>query len=422
MRSQKRSLCPFKNSIFSAFCVSFLNLPVQNNMVPWTNGVGSRAQGFAGNYVSESNDFSGLFWNPAGLSLKKSNSVTITGDWLMLRARTSLLSNDNDHSSFEAISLNGIGLIGVSEENPGFATGIGFQHPYSFNDVNKLQTTFFQNGDSIEINERFVSYGGLNFWSVGSGFPISENFSLGITASLVRGSQKILTETNLHTSSHYSQAATDNFTTETDRIYKGFDLRFGFIFQPHSWLRTGGRLVVPTSIAFFENSVQKFTDNDSLIMETRRGRLNTPFSGALGASLIFANAIVSGEFRFRAPYNYFDIVRSSPGSDASMWKRGAGVGIELNPRPLPLSIRTGYSLDQIDPCGYLVRYHDSPSVSPSSSSGMQKTFSAGFGFNLSENAYVNCTYLYYIQNLKYQNGLSEKNCLRRVLVDLAINY
>ncbi|HEX2955636.1 MAG TPA: hypothetical protein VHO70_02320 [Chitinispirillaceae bacterium] len=71
MRSQKKSLIPFSNSIFSTLCVSFLNLPLQNNTVPWTNGVGSRALGFAGNYVSESNDISGLFWNPAGLSLER---------------------------------------------------------------------------------------------------------------------------------------------------------------------------------------------------------------------------------------------------------------------------------------------------------------------------------------------------------------
>jgi hypothetical protein len=422
MRSQKKSLPPFTNSIFSALCVSFLNLPLQNNTVPWTNGVGSRALGFAGNYVSESNDISGLFWNPAGLSLKRSNSLTVSGDWLMLKANTSLFSNNNIHSTIESISLNGLGLIGVSEEYPGLSTGIGFQNPYSFNDINELQTTIFQNGDPIEINERFVSHGGLNFWSVGSGIPISENFSLGVTASYVNGSQKVLTETKQHIKGKSSHAATDNFTSETNRIYKGYDLRFGFLFQPQSWLRTGGRLVVPASIAFVENSIQKFIDSDSLIMVNRKGRLNTPFSGALGVSIICADVVISGEFRFRAPYDYFDIVRSSPGSDASMWKRGAGAGIEINLRPLPLRIRTGYSLDQIDPCAFLVRYHDSTNVCSSNSSGLQKTISTGIGFNLSENAYVNCTYLFYTQDLKYLSGLSEKNCIQRVLLDLIISY
>jgi hypothetical protein len=422
MRSQKKSLPPFNNSIFSALCVSFLNLPIQNNTVPWTNGVGSRAMSFAGNYVSESNDFSGLFWNPAGLSLKRSNSLTVSGDWLMLKAHTSLFSDNNIHSTIESISLNSIGLIGVSEEYPGLSTGIGFQNPYSFNDINNLQTTFLQNGDSIEINERFVSHGGLNFWSVGSGFPISENFSLGATFSLVRGTQKVLTQTNQHTKSQSSHVAIDNFTSQIERIYKGYDLRFGFLFQSQSWLRTGGRLVVPTSIDFVENSVQKFIDNDSSIMLNRKGRLCTPFSGALGVSIICADAVISGEFRFRAPYDYFEVVKSSPESDASMWKRGAGAGIEVNLRPLPLSIRTGYSLDQIDPCAFLVRYHDSTTVYPSNSSGLQKTISAGIGFNLSENAYVNCTYLCYIQNLKYRNGLSENNYLQRVLLDLIISY
>lgn len=422
MRSQKKSLLPFNNSIFSALCVSFLNLPAQNTLVPWTNGVGSRAQGFARNYVSESNDLSGLFWNPAGLSLKRSNSLTVSGDWLMLKAHTSLFPNSNNNSTIESIRLNSAGMISVSEDNPGLATGIGFQHPYSFNDVNNLQTTIFQDRDSIEINEKFVSQGGLNFWSIGSGFPVSENFSLGVTFSFVRGSQKVLTETSQYIKDQSSHVVTDNFTTECERIYNGYDLRFGFLFQPQSWLRTGGRLVVPASITFKENSVQKFIDNDSLIMIDRKGRLNTPLSGALGVSILCADAVISGEFRFRAPYDYFEIVRSSPESDASKWKRGAGAAIEVNLRPLPLRIRTGYSLDQIDPSAFLVRYNDSTTVSPSSSSGMQKTISAGIGFNLSDNAYVNCTYLCYIQNLKYRNGLSEKNNLQRVLLDLTISY
>lgn len=422
MRSQKKSLIPFSNSIFSTLCVSFLNLPLQNTTVPWTNGVGSRALSFAGNYVSESNDISGLYWNPAGLSLKRSNSLTITGDWLMLQARTSLFPNDKYHSAVESINLNGIGLIGISDEYPGLSTGIGFHNPYSFNDINTLQTTFLQDGDSIEINERFVSHGGLYFWSVGSGFPVSETFSLGVTFSYVSGTQKVLTETNLHNKGKSSHVATDNFTSETERIYTGFDLRFGFIYQPQNWLRTGGRLVVPASITFTENSVQKFIDSDSLSTVNRQGRLSTPFSGALGVSVILAGAVVSGEFRFRAPYNYFDIVKNSPGSDASMWKKGAGVGIEVTPGTLPLSFRTGYSLDQIDPCAFLVRYDDSSSVSQSSSSGLQKTISAGIGIDLCKNASVNCTYLCYLQNLKYRNGLFENNCLQRVLLDLIINY
>lgn len=422
MHSQLKSLTPFSNSIFSALCVSFLNLPVQNNMVPWTNGVGSRAMGFAGNYVSESNDISGLFWNPAGLSQERSNCLTVSGDWLMLKAHTRLFSNNSIHSTTESIGLNSIGLIGVNEEYPGLSTGIGFLHPYSFNDINTLQTTLFQDGNSIEVNERFVSHGGLNFWSVGSGIPISETFSLGVTFSYVEGSQKVLTETDLHSKDKSSHVQTDSFTSETERTYNGYDLRFGFQFQPQSWLRTGGRLVVPTSIVFNENSVQKFIDSDSLIKVDRKGRLNTPLSGALGVSVVSAAAVVSGEFRFRAPYNYFEVVKSSPGCDASMWKTGAGVGIEVNPRPLPLSIRTGYSLDQIDPCAFLVRYDDSTTVSPSTSSGLQKTISAGIGINLCKNAYVNCTYLFYIQNLKYLSGLSEKNCIQRVLLDLIISY
>ncbi|HEX2955635.1 MAG TPA: hypothetical protein VHO70_02315 [Chitinispirillaceae bacterium] len=340
----------------------------------------------------------------------------------MLQAHTSLLSSNKNQSAVESICLNGIGLIGVSDEYPGVSTGIGFQNPYSFNDINTLQTTVFQDGDSIEINERFVSHGGLNFWSVGSGFPISENFSLGVTFSYVSGSQNVLTETNLHSKGQFSHAATDNVTSKTERIYTGFDLRFGFIYQPQSRLRTGGRLVVPTSITFTENSIQKFIDSDSLLILDRKGRLNTPFSGALGVSFILAGAVLSGEFRFRAPYNYFDIVKNSPGSDASMWKKGAGVGIEVNPGPLPFSIRTGYSLDQIDPFAFLVRYDDSSTVSQSNSSGVQKTLSAGIGIELCKSASVNCTYLCYLQNLRYLSGLSEKNRIQRVLLDLVISY
>lgn len=423
MCSQKKSVNLFTNSIFSALCVSFLNLPLQNNIQPWTNGVGSRALSLAGNYVSESGDISGLFWNPAGLSMENSNGLTISGDWLTLQTHTNLITNSNtEPSTGESIHLNGVGLIGVNQEYPGLTTGIGFQNVFSFDDINKLQTTVFRGGDSINVMERFFSQGGLNFWSIGLGVPISNYFSIGGTISYAGGSQKVLTETNQQIKGRTSQAASDNFSTEIKRIYKGFDLRMGFLYQPESWLRTGARLVFPSLIKFTENSVQKFKNIDSTSVIDRKGQLKTSLSGALGLSFIFAAATISGEFRFRAPYNYFDIAKFSHGSEASMWKKGAGAGIELNPRPIPFKIRAGYSLDQIDPYAFLLKYDDSTTAIPQFSSGLQRTISSGIGINICKRATVNCTYLYYIQNLRYLNGLTEKNDIQRVMMDLMISY
>jgi hypothetical protein len=422
MCTQLKSRSFFTNGIFSALCVSFLNIPVQNNISPLSNGVGSRALSFAGNYVSESGDISGLFWNPAGLSLNRANGLTISGDWLMLKSHTNLITNDNLPSTGQSIRLNGIGLIGVNQEYPGLTTGIGYQNAFSFNDINKLQANVFQSGDSIEINERFISRGGLNFLSIGLGVPISNNFSIGGTISYAGGSQKVLTETNQHIKGRSPQTASDNFTTEIKRIYKGYDLRLGFLYQPQSWIRTGGRLVLPSVIKFSENSVQKFKNIDSTYTTDRNGQLRSSLSGALGASFIFAAATVSAEFRFRAPYNYFDIAKVLPRSDASVWKKGTGMGVELNPKPLPFLIRAGYSLDQIDPCAFLLKYDDSSTVSSLSSSGSQKTISSGIGINICKRATVNCTYIYYIQNLKYLNGLKERNEIQRVMMDLMISY
>ena len=422
MFTQLKSRVLLTNGIFSALCVSFLNIPVQNNFSPLSNSVGSRALSFAGNYVSESGDISGLFWNPAGLSLNRSNGLTISGDWLMLKTHMNLITNNNLPAIGQSLRLNGIGLIGVNQEYPGLTTGIGYQNAFSFNDINKLQTTVFQGGDSIEVNERFISRGGLNFLSIGLGVPISNNFSIGGTISYAGGSQKMLIETNQNIKDRSPQTASDNFTTEIKRLYKGYDLRLGFLYQPQSWIRTGGRLVLPSVIKFSENSIQKFKNNDSTYTIDRNGQLRSSLSGALGASFIFAAATVSTEFRFRAPYNYFDIAKISPRSDASVWKKGAGMGVEVNPKPLPFLIRAGYSLDQIDPCAFLLKYEDSSTASTQSSSGLQKTISSGIGINICRRATINCTYLYYIQNLKYLNGLRERNDIQRAIIDLMISY
>lgn len=415
----KKSRHLLTSGFYSTLCISLFSGPFQIDIMPWTNGVGTRALGLGGNYVSESGDLSGLLWNPAGIAQKKTNEFTITGDWL--RLRTSRESERPPADNCQTIRLNGLGAVGFSEEYPGVSTGLGFQKVYSFDNFHQIEERIVQNGDSFNVQEMVVSRGGLDFWSLDISLPLSKKFFIGSTISYVHGIQNILVEANSSFAMDGSNKS-ESYTSKTQRVYKGYDLRFGFLYQPGTWFRTGGRLVVPATINVAENSQYKLPGNDSTVVSKRKGQLHTSLSGAVGASLVMLSTTFTGELRFRAPYNYFDIVKDSMKSSASDWNNGAGVGIEFSPAPIPIIFRTGYSLDKIDPYLLLIKYIDNSATDNQRPAGKQRTISGGIGIVISPQISINSTYVFSLYDLKYPNGYNEKRTNQRVLIDLSILY
>ncbi|OGD27349.1 MAG: hypothetical protein A2V57_08505 [Candidatus Aminicenantes bacterium RBG_19FT_COMBO_65_30] len=115
------------------------------------NGFGARAASMGGAFVGLADDFTAVFWNPAGLALMKNGTVGLTGDFLLPASRYTLSSSfgmETKNRAYPAGLLGfflpigdravvGLGAytlsgLGVDWNNTGFETALAYPTPPTF--------------------------------------------------------------------------------------------------------------------------------------------------------------------------------------------------------------------------------------------------------------------------------------------------
>ena len=166
-------------------CVFAVSVPAQEVVLDSFSGIGARAMGMGGAYISVSDDFSGLFWNPAGLARIERGTV----NWGVSHDRFRNISQFFDHASTLELRSTRIASLGFVYPVPVYRGSLVFAGGFGRN-------RNFDGGLQIDAYDTIAHFdktgfsedkGALGAWTLGAAIDLMPRFVGGdIVVSLGR--------------------------------------------------------------------------------------------------------------------------------------------------------------------------------------------------------------------------------------------
>ena len=293
-------------------------------------GFGARALGMGGAYTAVADDYSSIFWNPAGLAtldnsefygeishLNFNNQATFSG------------SLTDDTENFTRLRSLGYAFP-LATTRGSFVIGVGYNRVKDF-DQNLLfsgfntqsndfgidievdgQTETFLFDRNVQQTESVRDEGGLDQWTAGFGVAMSPNFYAGLTAIVWNGNSdyefrfdQVDTENNFETFPADFDSYSLFRTIQTD--YTGVSLKLGALLEPAKGFKVGASLGLPTTFTVDEI----YAANDNVVFDDGsddpfdeptsefRYKVKTPFSFDSGVSFSNGQFMLAGGLRYR---------------------------------------------------------------------------------------------------------------------------
>jgi hypothetical protein len=399
-------------------------------------GVGARAYGMGGCFTALADDFSALYWNPAGLAFVPVREVHCAFDGGLHNAET-VLSGRSTPSYGRSLRIHSAGFLrSVPTVRGGFAFALGFSSPwllddlldYSGPDVYQGTAGLAGAGDTLYPGDTLFSdrcsrraVGRCNLWSAGLGWQVAPGLGFGFSLGLLSGSERI----DLTAVTHTANGAFEDFDERMERAYLGYDARLGLLYRPSTLFSAGIRLELPRRAAVAENrgSVDYLTPGGGG-MATDFGVLRSAFSAAAGIALKLPAVTVSCDAAFRGPAG-----GAPEGSEIDGWKFGAGAGVEAPLRPLAGVVRCGYSWTQPGLSSMAIAWEETGFDEPGAPRVIngRHLVTAGYSLFLGSVASLELAYgMSFRQSAAgdpdWQNELTERHLLQRGVLSFSIRY
>jgi long-subunit fatty acid transport protein len=390
-------------------------------------GFGARNLAMGVNGVVSADDYSAIFWNPAGLASMKNSQFM--GEFSHLRFSNEATFSNNLNSMEESFTrLRTAGLaVSLPTTRGSLVLGLGYNFVRDFDDY-----LFFSgfnsrsNGLEFELQddngvydwypfdrdvfqtEEVISEGGLHQWSFAGAVAISPNVDVGATMNFWSGREEYGLRFNQQDSENFYNVYPGDFESyELNQSlvteYRAFSLKLGGKFKLNRAVNLGMAMEFPTTFRIIEN----YSSNDALIfddgfideVEFEPGeweyRVKTPYRFDAGVGFNAENILLNGSITYRDwSETRFEKPKELPlDSDyAALLDENRNIqrdyratinyhlGGELRFPNNNLSLRGGYAV------------YPSP-LKDATSELDKKVYSGGVGLKIGRNTFIDATYL-----------------------------
>lgn len=222
-------------------------------------GIGGRAMGMGGAFVSVGDDFSGMFWNPAGLARVKRGTVY----WEATHGRNKTKSQFFGAPSQYELSSTRIGALGVVYPYPVYQGSLvlagGFGRNRSFD--NGLEISGYDSIVDFDKNGFSEDRGTLGAWTLGGAVDVAPNLSVGVALYRWRGTNQFAQELTLDDvqNVHPDTVRFYQRFASTDR-YSAWGIQGGVMYWNPSGFRLGVTMAASTPLRVSSNLEDEFED------------------------------------------------------------------------------------------------------------------------------------------------------------------
>jgi hypothetical protein len=399
-------------------------------------GVGCRAYGMAACFTALADDFSALFWNPAGLAFVQVREIHCAFD-LDRQDVEAALGGPASSASGRRLRLGSAGLMRpVPTVRGGFAFALGHLSPWLLDDRVSYSgadvylgtaaraggyDTLFP-GDTLFF-DRYSRYakGACNLWCAGLGWQIAPSLGFGFSLGLLTGSEYV----DLTAVSHTAGRPFEDFSVRMERAYFGYDARAGLLYAPSKKISAGVRLELPRRAKVAENrsSIDRLLP-DIPPATTDFGVLHSGFAGAGGAAVRLPFLTASCDLSFSAP-----VSGAQRGNGTDKWKWSVGSGVEVPLRALAGVARCGCSWSNPGLSSMAIRWDEAGFDEGETIAVVNNRHLITAGYSLFLGPVVSFEIVYGVSFWKtsssspdWQNAITEQHTLQRGMMSLSIRY
>jgi len=314
-------------------------------------GVGSRAMGMGGAYVGVADDYSAVYWNPAGLGQIRrmelnvgfSHNKFVNNATFDPQADQLVAGPENTIKTEDTFSrLNSLGIIMPLPTYQGsLVLAVGYNKVRDFDNQFELEgynekwaaypDFFYQTAEdyqvtSIEDNmyqkESIVEKGSLNHFSFAASMEMQKDFFLGGSVNFLSGKDDYSLEFsefdiyNLHNIyEEYDQQGNENISDLQEWHYRqsivskfsGVNFKLGALYRLGSMIRMGATISTPTTMKIKETWADSWNEvndqGEGYDVPEATGsttyKIKTPYTFSFGASVKVLNFLFSGSADFQ---------------------------------------------------------------------------------------------------------------------------
>ncbi len=326
--------------LFLLACVLFFtnNGWTQEHVFFWGEelGVGARAMAMGGAYVGVADDYSAVYWNPAGIGQMRRMEFNLGFNHNMVSNKASFLGNQYDATG-STTRMNSLGFIfPIPTYRGSLVFGFGYNKVRDYDNVLEIEgfnphyaafpdivvptyTDWITDvNDSLLQNESILEEGSRNQYTLSAAVEMQENFYIGVSMNIVRGRNDYglhFVESDVRNLYRYFNESEKNvsdldywdYNQSIATDFNATNWKFGILYHMGQALRVGATVTTGTHYKLKENWSEDWKEYYDTAIEPAEYddsgnyeyEIREPYTFGLGASYRVSNLLLSGALDYK---------------------------------------------------------------------------------------------------------------------------